>query len=132
MGTNFYLYVDVCECCGRPDQQVHIGKRSMGWTFGLQGFAGQWDFSGIFAKFLEENKITSIKSWATWKKIFKKMPKNWYIVDEYGKREDIKEFIKEVEDSYKDKKRKNHSKEYYDEKTYLDDKGYSISEHYFS
>lgn len=132
MGTNFYLYVDVCNCCGRPEKEVHLGKRSFGWTFGIQGFNGLYEFDGIFRGFLDEHKIGSIKSWRTWKKIFSKMPKNWKIVDEYGRVVDKKEFIQEVEESYKDKEKLKHASEYYSEKDYLDDEGYSISEHHFS
>ena len=32
MGTNYYLYYNVCECCGRQDS-IHIGKSSCGWRF---------------------------------------------------------------------------------------------------
>lgn len=35
MGTNFYLYKDVCSHCGRGDDPKHIGKSSGGWTFAL-------------------------------------------------------------------------------------------------
>lgn len=35
MGTNYYLYRNVCEHCGRSDDRVHIGKSSAGWCFAL-------------------------------------------------------------------------------------------------
>ena len=35
MGTNYYLYKNVCEHCGRGDGPIHIGKSSAGWCFGL-------------------------------------------------------------------------------------------------
>lgn len=35
MGTNFYLYKNVCDHCGRGDDPKHIGKSSGGWTFAL-------------------------------------------------------------------------------------------------
>ena len=41
MGTNYYvrLDVEVCEACNRPlddsDEELHIGKSSAGWCFGL-------------------------------------------------------------------------------------------------
>ena len=40
MGTNYYFYTpatNFCEHCGRSDEaeETHIGKSSMGWTFGL-------------------------------------------------------------------------------------------------
>jgi hypothetical protein len=36
MGTNYYLHEKAdCECCGRPFEQLHIGKSSGGWCFSL-------------------------------------------------------------------------------------------------
>ena len=35
MGTNYYLYENVCEHCNRGDNEKHIGKSSGGWCFGL-------------------------------------------------------------------------------------------------
>lgn len=36
MGTNFYLESKpACETCGRPFEDRHIGKSSMGWCFSL-------------------------------------------------------------------------------------------------
>jgi len=35
MGTNYYLKTEVCECCGRSDEELHIGKSSGGWCFSL-------------------------------------------------------------------------------------------------
>lgn len=33
MGTNYYLHKDFCPCCGRPNEEIHIGKYSAGWKF---------------------------------------------------------------------------------------------------
>jgi hypothetical protein len=36
MGTNYYLYRDVCPHCGRAEEEpLHIGKSSAGWCFSL-------------------------------------------------------------------------------------------------
>ncbi len=35
MGTNFYLHRNICSCCGRGDEPLHIGKSSGGWVFAL-------------------------------------------------------------------------------------------------
>lgn len=35
MGTNYYLTEDVCPCCKRGSERLHIGKSSAGWCFGL-------------------------------------------------------------------------------------------------
>lgn len=34
MGTNYYVRLNPCECCGRYNE-YHIGKSSMGWCFSL-------------------------------------------------------------------------------------------------
>jgi hypothetical protein len=33
MGTNFYLRTDPCPHCGRSDEEIHLGKLSIGWAF---------------------------------------------------------------------------------------------------
>ena len=33
MGTNYYVVENICECCNRYDEKIHIGKSSHGWTF---------------------------------------------------------------------------------------------------
>ena len=37
MGTNYYFEdsSEVCECCGRGAESLHIGKSSGGWCFSL-------------------------------------------------------------------------------------------------
>lgn len=35
MGTNYYLEVNVCDHCKRPEEKLHIGKSSFGWCFSL-------------------------------------------------------------------------------------------------
>ena len=35
MGTNYYFRTDACPCCGRSDNERHIGKSSGGWCFSL-------------------------------------------------------------------------------------------------
>lgn len=132
MGTNYYLHVDVCECCNRAEEEIHIGKKSFGWVFGLQGHM-DWLCNGeTVNKFVEQIGAKNIKSWKDWKKIFSKIPDNWHIVDEYGKRQEKKEFIKYVESSYKVKTNKKHADYYGDEQTFKDDKGYDVSLRNFS
>ena len=38
MGTNYYLHLNPCPCCGREDEAWHIGKSSGGWCFALHIF----------------------------------------------------------------------------------------------
>lgn len=70
MGTNYYVRIDVpcCETCNRPldelDEELHIGKSSMGWVFALH--------------VIPESRLDTWNDW----KIFLKDKK---IFDEYGK-----------------------------------------------
>ena len=42
MGTNYYYYEKLeCECCHRPYEAIHIGKRSSGWAFALHVIPGE-------------------------------------------------------------------------------------------
>ncbi len=43
MGTNYYLENDVCSCCNRAKDTMHIGKSSMGWCFSLHVFTEEED-----------------------------------------------------------------------------------------
>ena len=36
MGTNYYWKIDVCPHCNRCADELHIGKSSYGWCFGLR------------------------------------------------------------------------------------------------
>lgn len=35
MGINYYVAIDTCSHCGRPERTLHIGKSSRGWVFAL-------------------------------------------------------------------------------------------------
>lgn len=35
MGTNYYIAFKPCICCGRSEEDYHIGKSSCGWCFSL-------------------------------------------------------------------------------------------------
>jgi hypothetical protein len=65
MGTNYYLHRDTCSCCGRASDELHIGKSSYGWCFGLQ--------------VLPYENINNLEDWKKeWSKI------GAVIKDEYG------------------------------------------------
>jgi hypothetical protein len=51
MGTNYYVLTEVCKACSRSDEQIHIGKSSVGWEF---SFA--WN-DGEYYKNIDEFKI---------------------------------------------------------------------------
>lgn len=63
MGTNYYVHMAVCAHCGRGDRELHIGKSSMGWVFGLH--------------IIPEKGINGLDDW-------KKFWKNKTIKNEYG------------------------------------------------
>lgn len=76
MGTNYYLKTDVCECCGRERERVHIGKSSSGWPFLFRGYR-QWPPDGVPA---------SITSAAEWRQFLEhSIGLKGQIVDEYGR-----------------------------------------------
>ena len=65
MGTNFYAYTEACECCGRGDEPLHIGKSSAGWKFSFQGYP---------------DHDPPLTSWKAWREFLV----NLQIRDEYG------------------------------------------------
>ena len=65
MGTNFYFELKPCECCGRADEPLHIGKSSAGWAFALHVYP--------------EKGINNLRDW---EEILRKT--NGQVVDEYG------------------------------------------------
>ena len=67
MGTNYYLSSrPACECCGRPFEQLHIGKSSGGWCFSLH--------------VIPEEGINDLDDW---KRLWSESGRE--ITDEYGK-----------------------------------------------
>lgn len=82
MSTNYYWRFDECNCCERYNK-LHIGKYSNGWEFMFQGYRPD-----SFGKGKE------LVSWQDWKNALKK---DGIIVDEYGTRITLSEFIEMVE-----------------------------------
>jgi hypothetical protein len=124
MGTNYYLEYNHCKKCNRLDE-IHIGKKSYGWSFG---------FHGVKKDDVEDER-EEIKSWQDWKK--KIQEKGCIIRNEYNETVSAKEFIKIVETSKKNKSNLNHYIEMKKEGfkmrgEWLDEEGYSFSEGEFS
>lgn len=71
MGTNYYLYMDVCKHCKRPARIMHIGKSSAGWCFSLH----VRDPQNVFEEHLPN-------SFEEWEELFSDL--NNVIYDEYG------------------------------------------------
>lgn len=83
MGTNYYAHVESCPECGRPQQEVHIGKQSARWKFLFRSYA--------VGNPIENVALTSFKQW------------NWFleqsyveIFDEYGEEVAAPIFLQEV------------------------------------
>ena len=76
MGTNFYVKSEPCKCCGRSEEDIHLGKSSVGWKFMLQSN----DFNH-YVNWLE------MKGWLVGKKI----------ENEYGESITLEKFAKWVE-----------------------------------
>ena len=77
MGTNFYLHSKPCECCGRADEPLHIGKSSAGWAFALHVYP--------------ENEIKNLDDW---KKILRET--DGQIFDEYERERTYDEMIDNI------------------------------------
>jgi len=88
MGTNYYFSArPPCPTCGRPHEQLHIGKSSFGWRFSLH--VGRGDFDEVPT------------SWAGWIELFK--TPGSVITDEYGRTVDVDTMVQVVtkRDDYK-------------------------------
>jgi hypothetical protein len=84
MGTNFYLAKRPCKECGLEPEEIHLGKRSGGWRFLVQGHI--WN----------EALGSEIRSCKEMIAVARAMcEKGWLIRDEYGEEYAVQEF-KEV------------------------------------
>lgn len=113
MGTNYYYRYNLCDCCGRYDEE-HVGKSSFGWSFSFHG-------------------TDEIRSFDDWLKFFESHPGQLF--DEYDRPVTIKEF-KELVEAKRDGfnhvlecRRKHYG---YDEREWIDSQGNSFSAHDFS
>lgn len=77
MGTNFYLTSKPCECCGRVDEPLHIGKSSDGWAFALHVYP--------------ENGINNLDDWK-----IKLKKEDGLIFDEYDRVWNYDEMIDKI------------------------------------
>lgn len=84
MGTNFYYRINICEHCDRYEQ-VHVGKRSAGWSFGFRA----WPHRLMNADYPEWGYDPAspfgfeVMSRADWRKAFTEHPGKLF--DEYGR-----------------------------------------------
>ena len=75
MGTNYYLRHPKCPTCGHARGDLHIGKSSAGWYFGLRIYPNGGDQ-------LETFGVEKICELDDWRPLFEKFE----IYDEYGTR----------------------------------------------
>ncbi len=133
MGTNYYLHINTCPHCNKPDDIIHIGKKSFGWAFTIRGHENINWFKDQTIELFKDLGLTSIISWKTWKKILlARFPVGTIIKDEYGRVIGKRRFIIMVEESYKDKKNLIHARQYQSGGDFVDDTGYSITTNEFS
>jgi hypothetical protein len=78
MGTNYYALTNVCICCDRPEETIHIGKRSGGWRFVFHG-------------------TEEIRSWEDWRTFLRKP--GTLIKEKYGPHLTLSELIEIVDES---------------------------------
>lgn len=116
MGTNYYLVeTHPCPLCGNgpsPENRLHLGKKSRGWDFTLRGYPDacldSWQ---------------AIRSFVT-----ASIARGAAICTEYGHLIDLEEFVEIVTD----KGGRRHGCGFYDNESYLDGEGFSISPYEFS
>jgi hypothetical protein len=82
MGTNYYLRTPACVSCGHHKHELHIGKSSGGWFFGLRIYLAGDDK-------LEAFGVAEIRELDDWRPLFEKFP----IYDEYGEKVEPAELL---------------------------------------
>uniref|UniRef100_A0A6M3JPB9 Uncharacterized protein n=1 Tax=viral metagenome TaxID=1070528 RepID=A0A6M3JPB9_9ZZZZ len=108
MGSNFYHRTNLCDKCGRYDEE-HIGKCSWGWSFSFHA-------------------TEDIKTYKDWLEKFKQGGEIW---DEEGEKFTIKEFKNLVKQKINGQ---NHAKLYKEkyQDCYNDPEGHSFMKGEFS
>lgn len=87
MGTNYYAQLNVCDKCNKPEDVLHIGKSSCGWTFMFRGYRNHY---------IREGFEVNLDSWQKWQ-LFLKQP-NIQIINEYDEIITYDDFYRLVED----------------------------------
>jgi hypothetical protein len=72
MGTNYYWRDSPCGHCNRFEE-IHVGKRSAGWSFGFRGYRS------------ESPVGFAVASRSHWRQVFANRP--GVLVNEYGEQE---------------------------------------------
>ena len=88
MSTNFYLRAKPCDKCALSPPDIHLGKRSAGWRFLVQGYRGE----------MPGYMPAGVTSWADLQALCLEMINNgWRIVDDYDRELTFGEFKTEVD-----------------------------------
>jgi len=74
VGTNHYLHRNVCPYCQRGTDQIHIGKDSAGWCYGLHVYP-----NGLPDQ--ENRKITCLDDWEAY--LYQRVAEGDVLRDEY-------------------------------------------------
>jgi len=77
MGTNYYLRQPPCSQCGHSGAELHIGKSSAGWNFGLRVYPKIGETSDERLKSFGVDQICELDDWSA---LFERFP----IFNEYG------------------------------------------------
>jgi hypothetical protein len=125
MGTNFYFrkpLANYCEHCGRsdPPKELHIGKSSAGWCFGLHVYPEQgihtlgdweaiWPNGTIFDEYGDELSHSTMLQVITGRVSKKDWNSDWWAPRPFGTTLDGKPFVLSGYDSEADFHRSNHS-----------------------
>jgi len=108
MGTNYYIKINVCPACKRPEEEIHLGKASFGWQFSFQYNGGKY-----------YKNVKEMKEWLRGRQIW----------DEYDEKVRQKAFWKMIESK---RGGKNHTKECPEDHRSFNIEGYSFTDCEFS
>ena len=77
MGTNYYLRQPPCSQCGHMPAEIHVGKSSAGWNFGLRVYPKIGEEPDERLKSFGVDQVCELDDWRA---LFDRFP----IFDEYG------------------------------------------------
>ena len=86
MGTNYYLRQPPCAHCGHVSAELHIGKSSAGWNFGLRIYPKIGDEPDERLKSFGVDEILELDDWRS---LFER----YAIFDEYDESVSVAEMI---------------------------------------
>ena len=89
MGTNYYLRQPPCSQCGHAPAELHIGKSSAGWNFGLRIYP---KIDGEPDERLKPWGVSEICELDDWRLLFARFP----IFDEYHRPVSVPDMIAEI------------------------------------